>query len=82
MTLETVRLVLAWSAIINLGILLTWFLFFTLAHDWIYRLHRKWFTISREAFDALHYGGMGLYKLGILLFTLTPYVALRIVLCP
>jgi hypothetical protein len=79
MTLETVRAVIAWSAIANLGILLSWFLLFILAHDFMYRLHGKWFAISREAFDTLHYGGMGLYKLGILLFMLTPYIALRIV---
>lgn len=81
MTLETIRAVLAWSTVINLGILLLWFLLFTLAHDLIYRLHRKWFALSTEAFDAIHYGGMGLYKLGILLFNLTPYLVLRLAVC-
>lgn len=79
MAFEVVRAVIAWSAILNLGILLCWFLIFTLAHDWMYRLHGKWFTFSAEAFDALHYGGMGLYKLGILLFNVAPYLAMRIV---
>jgi hypothetical protein len=82
MSLEIVRAIIAWSAIINLAILLCWFLFFTLVHDWMFRLHGKWFTFSREAFDALHYGGMGLYKLGILLFNVAPYLAMRIVGCP
>jgi hypothetical protein len=82
MTLEAVRAIAAWSAIINLAVLLCWFLMFTLARDWMYRLHGKWFTFSREAFAALHYGGMGLYKLGILLFNVAPYLAMRIVGCP
>jgi hypothetical protein len=82
MTLETVRAITAWSAIINLAVLLCWFLIFALARDWMYRLHGKWFTLSREAFAALHYGGMGLYKLGILLFNVAPYLAMRIVGCP
>ena len=30
-------------------------------------------------FDALHYAGIALYKIGILLFNLVPYIALRIV---
>ncbi len=79
MSIETIRGVLAWSAVINFGLLLWWFLFFTLAHDWMYRLHGKWFKLTREQFDALHYGGMGLFKLGILLFNLVPYLAMRVV---
>ena len=79
MTIEVVRGVLAWSAVINLGLLLWWFLFFSLAHDWTYRLHGKWFKLTTEQFDALHYGGMAVFKLGILLFNLVPYLALRIV---
>ena len=79
MTIEVIRGVLAWSAVINLGLLLWWFLFFSLAHDWTYRFHGKWFKLTIEQFDALHYGGMAVFKLGILLFNLVPYLALRIV---
>lgn len=82
MTLEMIRAVLAWSTVVNLGILLLWFFFFAVAHDWMYRMHNKWFNLSPEAFDALHYGGMGLYKLGILLLNLVPYLVLRIAICP
>ena len=42
-------------------------------------LHSRWFYLSREQFDALHYAGMALYKIGILLFNLVPYIALHIV---
>jgi hypothetical protein len=41
---------------------------FMLAHDWLYGLHGLWFHLMVEQFDALHYGGMALYKIGILLF--------------
>ncbi|WP_407656543.1 DUF6868 family protein [Methyloglobulus morosus] len=40
---------------------------FTLAHDWMYRLNCRWFKLSVETFDALHYAGMAVYKIGILL---------------
>jgi hypothetical protein len=43
------------------------------------RLHGRWFRLSDERFDAIHYAGMTIYKIGILLFNLMPYVALRIV---
>ena len=61
MTIEVIRGVLAWSAVINIGLLLWWFLFFSLAHDWTYRFHGKWFKLTTEQFDALHYGGMAMF---------------------
>jgi hypothetical protein len=79
MTLEAIRHVFGWCAVINLGLLLCWFFFIMLAHDWAYRMHRRWFRISVEAFDAIHYAGLGLFKIGVLLFNVVPYLALRIV---
>ena len=79
MTIEVIRSALAWCIIINWALLLWWFLFFTLAHDWTYQFHRKWFDLSVDQFDTIHYGGMGLFKIGIFLFNLVPYLALRIV---
>ena len=79
MTVELLRSTLAWCTVINFGLLLWWYLFFILAHDWMYRVHSKWFKLSVETFDAMHYGGMALFKLGILLFNLAPYFALRII---
>lgn len=79
MTIEVIRSALAWCIVINWGLLLWWFLFFILAHDWTYRIHSKWFDLSVEKFDAIHYAGMALFKTGIILFNLVPYLALRIV---
>ena len=41
MALETIRDALAWCSVINIGLLLWWFLIVTLAHDWTYRMHTK-----------------------------------------
>jgi len=79
MGIAIARDVLLWCAVINYGVLLVWFLFFLLAHDWVYRLHGRWFHLSEEQFDALHYAGMAVFKIGILLFNLVPYVALHLV---
>ncbi len=79
MTIEIARAVLGWCTVMNWGLLLWWFLFFTLAHDWLYRFHGKWFTLPTERFDAIHYAGMALFKIGIFLFNLGQYFALRIV---
>jgi hypothetical protein len=43
----------------------------------MYGVHSRWFHLSTDQFDALHYAGMALYKIGILLFNLVPYIALR-----
>jgi hypothetical protein len=79
MTVEIIRDVLAWATVINFTLLIFWFLFFSLAHDWIYKCHGKWFTLPVENFDAIHYAGMAFFKLCIFLFNLVPYLALRIV---
>jgi len=42
-------------------------------------VHGKWFTLSVEEFDAIHYKGMAFFKMGIVLLNLAPYLALRIV---
>jgi len=79
MSLTTLREILIWSLVINYGILLVWFAVFGQAHDWLYRLHTRWFHLSRETFDAIHYGGMAAYKIGILLLNLAPLVGLFLV---
>jgi hypothetical protein len=79
MSIAMARAFLLWCTVINYGVLLVWWLFFMLAHDWMYGLHSRWFHLSVEQFDALHYAGIALYKIGILLFNLVPYIALRLV---
>jgi hypothetical protein len=80
MDIETLKAFLLWCLLINYGVLLWWFLAFRLAHDWMYRLHRRWFKLSEERFDAIHYQGMAVYKVGVLLLNLTPYLAILIVM--
>lgn len=79
MTVEFIAAILGWCTLINFGLLIWWFLFAVIAHDWTYRLHTKWFKISQEQFDAIHYSLMGVFKIGVITFNLVPYLALRIV---
>jgi hypothetical protein len=69
---------LLWCLVINYIILLWWFATFIFAHGWMFRLHSRWFRLSEDRFDNIHYTGMAIYKIGILLFNLVPYIALRI----
>ncbi len=76
MTIAWTRSFLLWCTVINYGILIVWFLVFTLAHDWMQRLHGRWFRLSANQFDVLHYAGMAIYKIGVILFNLVPLVVL------
>ena len=79
MSIEVARGALLWCALINYGLLLVWFLLLALPHQWLYRLWGRWFRLSTEQFDTVNFAGIVLYKTGILLFNLVPYVALLIV---
>jgi hypothetical protein len=74
--MSDIKEVLLWCAGINYGVLLVWFGVFVYAHDWMYRLHTRWFKLSAETFDALHYAGLSIYKIGIILLNLVPLIAL------
>ncbi|MCK5595173.1 hypothetical protein KAI19_03245 [bacterium] len=79
MTIDILREALGWCAVINIGLLLLWFLFFAFAHNLIYRKHSKWFKIPVETFNTIHYAGIAFYKIAILVFNVIPYFVLRIV---
>lgn len=78
MSIETTKDVLLWCAIINYTVVLLWFLSIAFARERIYRLWGRWFRLSAEQFDALSFIGIAVYKVGILLLNVVPYVALSI----
>jgi hypothetical protein len=79
MNINFIRHFLLWCTVINYCVLLIWFLAFMFAHDCMYRFHTRWFRLTTEQFDTIHYSAMAVYKIGILLFNLVPYIALLIV---
>ncbi|MDX1700817.1 MAG: hypothetical protein R3250_09375 [Melioribacteraceae bacterium] len=78
MSLELFIKILAWSTTINIAILIFWLIIFISARDMMYKMHTKWFKMSEETFSAIHYGGLGIYRMLILFFNLIPYLILRI----
>lgn len=69
---------LLWSLAFNYLVLFVWFFAFVFVRDGLRRLHGRWFRLTDATFDAIHYGGMAVYKIGILLFNLAPLVALSL----
>lgn len=74
--LATLHALLGACALVNYALLTLWFAVFVLAHDWLRRLHGRWFTLDDATFDAIHYAGMALYKIAVLVFNLVPWLVL------
>ena len=62
----------------GLVLLLVWFVSFVSAGDWMYSVHSRWFQIPRQVFDTIHYTGMAITKILLLLFALLPYIAIKL----
>ena len=63
----------------GMALLMVWFAGFTFAGDWIYEIHSRWFHIPRPSFDAIHYAGMAVTKIAIILFFLLPWLAIKLI---
>ena len=79
MTLEELREVLGWCLLMNLGLLAWWAAWIVGARDFVREMHRRWFDIPDQQFEVIHYTLMGVYKLGIILFVLIPWIVLHII---
>jgi hypothetical protein len=71
-TTHEIKHFLLWCVALNYLLLFLWSGMFVFAHDWMYRLHGRWFKLPVETFDALHYAGLAAYKVGIILLNLVP----------
>ena len=60
-------------------LLVVWFAMFVIAGDWIYQVHSRWLQIPRQTFDAIHYAGMAITKIAIILFFLLPWIAIKLI---
>jgi hypothetical protein len=41
-------------------------------------LHGRWFRLSENQFDVIHYSGMAAYKIAVLSLNVAPCIALRL----
>jgi hypothetical protein len=49
------------------------------AGDFVYRMHRKWFSISRETFNVVLYSFIGMYKIIVIAINAVPCAVLAII---
>jgi hypothetical protein len=79
MTLDQLQAFLLWGAALNYVALLVTFATWVLAGDAICRIHARWFALDRAQCHRSVYLMLGVYKLGIWLFFVVPWLALLIV---
>jgi len=65
------------SFLFGIAFLLLWFLLYVIAPGWMFDINARWFDIGKRDFELINYFGMGFLKVGILLFFLLPYLAIR-----
>lgn len=78
MTVDALADLLLWCSLVHYLILLLWFAGFVMARERVLRLHGRWFRLSANQFDAIHYCAMAAYKLLILFFGLVPAIVLKL----
>jgi hypothetical protein len=79
MDLELIRTILGWCTFFNIIILFIWWGAMTCCGGMIHRLHGRFFKLTREQFDAIHYTLMGVFKIGMILFNAVPWLVLNVV---
>ena len=78
MNLETLTSLFAWMTVINICLLL-----FTTAalmgmKSFVIRSHQLFFKLSEEQLETFYFNYLAKFKIAVLVFNLTPYLALRI----
>jgi len=79
MDIHLLRVFFMWCTLIDAGLLIVSFLIFAWAGNWIYRMHSRWFPLSKESFHTAIYSLLGLMKIAVILLNLVPYIALVII---
>ena len=83
MNIALAREFFLWCTVINYGVLIVWWAIIRCAHDDLYhlvkRLFGRSFVISVVRMDEIQFTVMTLYKIGVFLFNLVPFVALCII---
>ena len=75
----SVRNFFMWCTILDGGLLIFWTVIFLSAPDLVFATQRRWFPLSREVFDTLMYGFLGIFKIVFIVFNLVPFLAMLII---
>jgi hypothetical protein len=77
-TLETLTTFFGWCSIINIAILLFTTFLLVGFKDIIATIHSKMFGLHQQGLPLIYFTYLGNYKIAIFIFSLVPYLALKI----
>lgn len=78
--LRAVSSVLLYCWLLGFVLLFAWFAMFLMLRNFIQRIHGGMFGLSVHELNVIFYCGMGLWKLGVILLYLFPWIAIRLVI--
>lgn len=78
MTINEITTLLGWCTVVNFSILIFTTIVLWFFKDFVINSHAKLTGIRPKEFPKLYFSYLGVYKIGILLLNLTPYLALKI----
>jgi hypothetical protein len=78
-SVQTIREILGWCTVLNVGVLLFSSILVVIARAPVKRLHASMFGLSEGDLSRAYFQYLAQYKIAILVFNLAPYLALRIV---
>jgi hypothetical protein len=78
MNINEMTIFLGWCTVINLSVYLFSALTIIVFKRFTTKLHSKIMDLDAEALPKLYFNYLGNYKLGILIFNLAPYIALKL----
>ncbi len=79
MDIQTLTMFFIWCTILNGALLVLWSITYLLVPDFVYRMHKKYFSMPRETFNVIFYSFLGLFKIVFLVFNVVPCAALLII---
>lgn len=79
MDITTLKYFFLWCTIINGAMLIVSSLVCICLKDWIYSIHSKMFSISRDVFNVGVWSFIAVFKIFVICLNLVPFVALAIV---
>lgn len=67
-----------WCSVINIALLLLATVFISAFNRFTKTINAKMFNVSMTELDIIYFSYLAYYKLGILIFNIVPYVALKL----
>ncbi len=67
-----------WCAVINISLLAVMAISLSVAGDWVAGIHASLYSVPRERLPEIYFRYLAHFKLVVLIFNITPYVALKL----